>query len=103
MMDLYDQKDHNVHQMAVALVRHRAQIAALKQQLEDIEGAIETAEQACAWMGSSCPNTAPTCCRAPKIMRSRCARVSTTTTTTPSKQERNPWPTRRLSATSPSS
>ena len=28
MMDLYDQKDHNVHQMAVALVRHRAQIAA---------------------------------------------------------------------------
>jgi len=52
MMDLYDQKDHNVHQMAVALVRHRAQIAALKQQLEDIEGAIETAEQACAWMES---------------------------------------------------
>ena len=30
MMDLYDQKDHNVHQMAVALVRHRAQIAALR-------------------------------------------------------------------------
>ncbi|WP_242077214.1 MerR family transcriptional regulator [Brevundimonas diminuta] len=52
MMDLYDQKDHNVHQMAVALVRHRAQIVALKQQLEDIEGAIETAEQACAWMES---------------------------------------------------
>jgi len=52
MMDLYDRKDHNVHQMAVALVRHRAQIEALKQQLEDIEGAIETAEEACAWMES---------------------------------------------------
>ena len=50
MLDLYDRKDHNVHQMAVALPRHRAQIAALRQQLEDIEGAIETAEEACAWM-----------------------------------------------------
>ena len=29
MLDLYDRKDHNVHQMAVALRRHRAQIAAL--------------------------------------------------------------------------
>jgi len=52
MLDLYDRKDHNVHQMAVALRRHRAQIAALKQQLEDIEGAIQTAEDACAWMQS---------------------------------------------------
>jgi len=52
MLDLYDRKDHNVHQMAVALRRHRAQIAALKQQLEDIEGAIQTAEDACAWMES---------------------------------------------------
>ena len=50
MMDLYDRKDHNVHQMAVALPRHRAQIAALRQQLEDIEGAIQTAEEACQWM-----------------------------------------------------
>lgn len=50
MLDLYDRKDHNVHQMAVALRRHRAQIEALKQQLEDIEGAIQTAEDACAWM-----------------------------------------------------
>lgn len=50
MMDLYDRKDHNVHQMAVALPRHRAQIAALRQQLEDIQGAIETAEEACDWM-----------------------------------------------------
>ena len=30
----------------------RAQIEALKQQLEDIEGAIQTAEDACAWMES---------------------------------------------------
>ena len=50
MLDLYDRKDHNAHQMAVALRRHRAQIAALKQQLEDIEGAIQTAEEACQWM-----------------------------------------------------
>ncbi|KQW82544.1 MerR family transcriptional regulator [Brevundimonas sp. Root1279] len=50
MLDLYDRKDHNAHQMAVALRRHRAQIAALKQQLEDIEGAIQTAEDACQWM-----------------------------------------------------
>ncbi|MGO4409536.1 transcriptional regulator, partial [Brevundimonas sp. M-11_2] len=50
--DLYDRKDHNVHQMAVALRRHRAQVEALKQQLEDIEGAIQTAEEACAWMES---------------------------------------------------
>ena len=50
MLDLYDRKDHNVHQMAVALRRHRAQVEALKQQLEDIEGAIQTAEEACAWM-----------------------------------------------------
>ena len=52
MLDLYDRKDHNVHQMAVALRRHRAQVEALKQQLEDIEGAIQTAEDACAWMES---------------------------------------------------
>ena len=50
MLDLYDRKDHNVHQMAVALRRHRAQIEALKQQRDDIEGAIQTAEEACAWM-----------------------------------------------------
>lgn len=50
MLDLYDRKDHNAHQMSVALRRHRAQIAALKQQLEDIEGAIQTAEEACQWM-----------------------------------------------------
>lgn len=52
MLDLYDRKDHNAHQMAVALRRHRAQIEALRQQLEDIQGAIETAEEACAWMES---------------------------------------------------
>lgn len=50
MLDLYDRKDHNAHQMAVALRQHRTQIAALKQQLEDIEGAIQTAEEACQWM-----------------------------------------------------
>ena len=50
MLDLYDRKDHNAHQMAVALRRHRAQIEALKQQREDIEGAIQTAEEACQWM-----------------------------------------------------
>ena len=59
MLDLYDRKDHNVHQMAVALRRHRAQIAALKQQLEDIEGAIQTAEDACAWMESKLSELRP--------------------------------------------
>jgi len=49
-MDLYEKKEHKVHQMAIALPRHRARIDALKQQLEDIQGAIETAEEACAWM-----------------------------------------------------
>ena len=36
--------------LAVALRRHRAQIAALKQQREDLDAAIETAEEACAVM-----------------------------------------------------
>src|SRR3989344_5502957 len=65
MLDLYDRKDHNVHQMAVALRRHRAQIAALKQQLEDIEGAIQTAEDACAWMESKLGE------HRPKLLRAR--------------------------------
>ena len=50
MLDLYDHDNHNAHQMAVALRRHRAQIAALKQQREDLDAAIETAEEACAVM-----------------------------------------------------
>ena len=50
MLDLYDHDDHNAHQMSVALRRHRAQIAALKQQREDLDAAIETAEEACAVM-----------------------------------------------------
>ena len=50
MLDLYDHKDHNAHQMAVALRRHRAQIEALKQQREDLDAAIQTAEEACAVM-----------------------------------------------------
>jgi ABC-type transporter Mla subunit MlaD len=36
--------------MSVALRRHRAQIAALKQQREDLDAAIETAEEACIVM-----------------------------------------------------
>lgn len=50
MLDLYDRKDGNAHQMAIALRRHRAQIEALKQQREDLDAAIETAETACAAM-----------------------------------------------------
>ena len=50
MLDLYDHDNHNAHQMAVALRRHRAQIEALKQQREDLDAAIETAEEACAVM-----------------------------------------------------
>ncbi|CAN5404801.1 MerR family DNA-binding transcriptional regulator [soil metagenome] len=50
MLDLYDRNDGNTHQMAIALRRHRAQIEALKQQREDLDAAIETAEEACAAM-----------------------------------------------------
>ncbi len=50
MLDLYDRKDGNAHQMAIALRRHRAQIEALKQQREDLDAAIQTAEEACAAM-----------------------------------------------------
>lgn len=50
MLDLYDGKDHNVHQMAVALPRHRARIEALKRQRDDLDAAIATAEEACAVM-----------------------------------------------------
>jgi DNA-binding transcriptional MerR regulator len=50
MLDLYDRNDGNTHQMAIALRRHRAQIEALKQQREDLDAAIEMAEEACAAM-----------------------------------------------------
>lgn len=50
MLDLYDHKDHNAHQMAVALRRHRAQIEQLKQQRQDLDEAIATAEEACRVM-----------------------------------------------------
>ncbi len=50
MLDLYDRNDGNTHQMAIALRRHRAQIEALKQQREDLDAAIETAEAACSAM-----------------------------------------------------
>ena len=52
MLDLYDRNDGNTHQMAIALRRHRAQIEALKQQREDLDAAIEMAEEACAAMES---------------------------------------------------
>jgi DNA-binding transcriptional MerR regulator len=50
MLDLYDRNDGNTHQMAIALRRHRAQIEALKQQREDLDAAIQMAEEACAAM-----------------------------------------------------
>ncbi|MFC0633014.1 MerR family transcriptional regulator [Brevundimonas balnearis] len=50
MLDLYDHKDHNAHQMAVALRRHRAQIEQLKLQRKDLDEAIATAEEACRVM-----------------------------------------------------
>lgn len=50
MLDLYDHKDHNTHQMAVALRRHRAQIEQLRRQREDLDEAIATAEEACRVM-----------------------------------------------------
>jgi ABC-type transporter Mla subunit MlaD len=50
MLDLYDRNDGNTHQMAIALRRHRAQIEALKHQREDLDAAIQMAEEACAAM-----------------------------------------------------
>jgi len=50
MLALYDHKDHNTHQMAVALRRHRAQIEQLKRQRQDLDEAIATAEEACRVM-----------------------------------------------------
>jgi len=59
MLDLYDRNDGNTHQMAIALRRHRAQIEALKQQREDLDGAIEMAEAACAAMEERLSNIRP--------------------------------------------
>jgi DNA-binding transcriptional MerR regulator len=59
MLDLYDRNDGNIHQMAIALRRHRAQIEALKQQREDLDGAIEMAEAACAAMEERLKNIRP--------------------------------------------
>ena len=59
MLDLYDNKDGNVHQMAIALRRHRAQIEALKQQRDDLDAAITTAEEACAAMEVRLTETRP--------------------------------------------
>lgn len=50
MLDLYDHKDHNSHQMAVAVRRHRAQIEQLRRQRDDLDEAISTAEEACRVM-----------------------------------------------------
>ncbi|KQS53933.1 transcriptional regulator [Brevundimonas sp. Leaf363] len=75
MLDLYDSKDGNVHQMAVALRRHRAQIEALKQQREDLDGAIEMAEAACQAMeerlGATRPDLLPGAEEYEQILRSR--------------------------------
>ena len=59
MLDLYDRKDGNAQQMAIALRRHRAQIEALKAQREDLDAAINTAEEACAAMEERLTNTRP--------------------------------------------
>ena len=59
MLDLYDRKDGNVQQMAISLRRHRAQIDALKQQRDDLDGAIQMAEDACAAMEERLSNLRP--------------------------------------------
>jgi DNA-binding transcriptional MerR regulator len=59
MLDLYDRKDGNVQQMAISLRRHRAQIDALKQQRDDLDGAIQMAEDACAAMEERLTNLRP--------------------------------------------
>ena len=50
MIDLYDRKDGNAAQMAVALPKYQAQIETLKRQRQDLEGAIGVLEAGVAWM-----------------------------------------------------
>jgi DNA-binding transcriptional MerR regulator len=50
MLDLYDRKDGGAQQMAVSLVKFRAQLETLKQKREALDAAIETLNQGCAWM-----------------------------------------------------
>lgn len=59
MLDLYDRNDGNTHQMAIALRRHRAQIETLKQHREDLDGAIQMAEEACAAMEARLTESRP--------------------------------------------
>lgn len=50
MLDLYDRKDDRAQQLAVSLVKFRAQVETLKQKREAIEDAIDTLTQGCAWI-----------------------------------------------------
>jgi DNA-binding transcriptional MerR regulator len=50
MLDLYDRKDGGAQQMAVSLVKFRAQVEVLKQKREALDSAIETLNQGCAWL-----------------------------------------------------
>jgi DNA-binding transcriptional MerR regulator len=50
MLDLYDRDDGRVSQMAVSLEKFRERVAALRQQRRDIDQAIETLEEGCAWL-----------------------------------------------------
>ncbi len=50
MLDLYDRRDGNAVQMADSLARCRRQLATLRQQREDLEGAIEQLQQGCSWL-----------------------------------------------------
>ena len=100
MLDLYDRKDGNAHQMAIALRRHRAQIEALKQQREDLDAAIETAEEACAAMEARLteqrPDLLPGAEEYASVLRDtpRQPRPSSVQA-----ESLTPWPTRRPSAT----
>jgi DNA-binding transcriptional MerR regulator len=50
MLDLYDHKDNNAHQLAVSLSKFRAQIETLKVQREAVDTAIENLEKSCHWI-----------------------------------------------------
>src|ERR1700761_4546580 len=59
ILDLYDQNDGGAAQMARSLKKFRERIVALKNQREDIEGAIEALEEGCVRLEGQLKNLRP--------------------------------------------
>jgi DNA-binding transcriptional MerR regulator len=75
ILDLYDQKDGGAAQMARSLKKFRERISALKNQREDIEGAIQALEEGCvrleAQLSDLRPDLLPQAIDYDSAMRSR--------------------------------